>query len=101
MWTAVRLVSPLLLPFLGGLLYTNLNVHRRLFVGRLGCGCKDGFNTNSLSLLVGTALIATTAVVCWRCSCRLPRPWRIAYLAAGGVVFLLLLRQFLAYNSWA
>jgi hypothetical protein len=100
-WTVLRLLTPLLIPLLGGLLYSHLNVARRLFVGRLGCGCTDGFNTNSLTLLVGYALIASAAVVCWRYSRGLPRSWRTAYLAACGVGFLVLLLQFLAYNAWA
>jgi hypothetical protein len=100
-WTVVRLLTPLFIPLFGGLLYTHLNVYRHLFVGRLGCGCKDGFNTNSLSLLVSFALIASAAVMCWRCSRGLPRPWRITYLAVCGVIFLEFLRQFLLYNAWA
>jgi hypothetical protein len=100
MRTAFLLIAPLFFPPAGGLLYTHLNVGRDLFVPRFGCGCREGFNTNSLSLIVCAVLLASTGAACWFGSRGLPRRWRIAYLAGCGFGFMVFFQQFVRYNFW-
>jgi hypothetical protein len=99
----LKLLSPLL--GLAGVatLYWHFNTGQRLFSKGwgLGCGCKEGFNTNHLTYLVCFTLLAGTAVGCWFTSSRLPRRWRLGYLGGCGLLLLAFFREFIYYNLWA
>ena len=101
MRSVFRLITPLLWLPVAGLLYMHLNIGRRLFVERLGCGCEEGFNTNWLSLIVCLALLLSSGTGCWFGSRGLSRRWRVAYLNCCGIAFLVFFRQFMYYNLWA
>jgi hypothetical protein len=101
MRAAFLLIVPLFFPPAAGLLYTHLNIHRRLFVDWLGCGCKEGFNTNWLSLIVCLLVCYVTGSACWSGSRGLPARWRRIYLVSCGLALMVFFGQFIRYNMWA
>lgn len=101
MVTALKMFGPVFsLPCLG-LLYYDLNVNRRLFVKRLGCGCNDGFNTNHLTYLFCFALIGAVGYGAWSASRGVSQKWRISYLCGVVVLFWEFLGYFMDRNLWA
>lgn len=101
MRTIFKLLSPALIPVGVGLLYTYLNIGRRMFVEHLGCGCHEGFNTNCLSLTFSGLLFVLTGSVCWIASRTISIGWRIFYLALSGIAFWEFFLRFMYYNMWA
>lgn len=99
----LKLLSPVLGLAGVGLLYWHLNIVQRLFNKGwgLGCGCKEGFNTNHLTYLVCFTLIGSAGVGCWFSSSRLPRRWRLGYLGCCALLLLAFFREFIYYNLWA
>jgi hypothetical protein len=96
----VLLVAPLLVLPVAALFYTHLNIDRRLFVERLGCGCGPFFNTNHLSLSLCGLLLAGTASSWWFAARSLSRIW-FWVVACGFVILgLVFFRQFMYYNAW-
>ena len=103
MSTFLKLSAPLLsLPGIG-LLYWYLNIGQRLFEKQLGlgCGCKEGFNTNHLTYIVCFTLLAGTGAACWYASRGLPERWRFGYLGCCVLLLLAFFREFVYYNLWA
>lgn len=105
---SLRKLSRVLLvvvPFFGlavvGIGYTDLNIHQRMFVGQLGCGCAMGFNTNDLTWIIGYVCMGTTLAFWWLAACGLS--WK-PRLALTGAEFLTLffgfLVTFVRHNYW-
>lgn len=94
------LVAPLLVLPAAALVYTNLNIGRRIFVERLGCGCDPFFNTNHLSLTVSTGLLASAGVSWWFARRGLSRTMSWFLAAAFVVLGLSFFRQFMRHNLW-
>lgn len=89
----------LVLPAIGWL-YTYLNIHRRIFVTRLGCGCTSGFNTNFLTAAVFCALIGAAAISWWFAARELGMMWRWALLLTFAITNALAFHYFFYYNFW-
>jgi len=103
MRTATRIVlfaAPLLVLPVVALFYTHLNVDRRMFVGRLGCGCGPFFNTNHLSLTLCGLLLSGSAASWWFAARGLPRAWLWALVSGFVVLGLVFFRQFMYHNAW-
>ena len=101
----ILFVAPIAVVAVLAMLYTHLNIDKRLFVERFGCGCPkpDGyswFNTNHLTLIVTGLLLSGTASTWWFAVRRLPRKW--FWITASGFVVLGLVffRQFMYHNAW-
>ena len=104
MRTATRIVlfaAPLLVVPVVAICYTHLNIDRRMFVGRLGCGCGPFFNTNHLSLTLCGLLLSGTASAWWFATRGLPRAWFWALVAGFVALGLVFFRQFMYHNAWA
>jgi len=82
-------------------LYTYLNIGKRLFVQHLGCGCSPFFNTNHLSWTVCWILLLGTAASWWFSTSGLALRWRAAGVALFVALCLVFIRQFMYYNEWA
>jgi hypothetical protein len=93
-------VIPLIVSLMVGLLYTYLNIQKQLFVDRLGCGCNDGFNTNSLSLLVFGVMVAGTAFAWWVGTRGFRLLWRWGVFGILAVLSVIAFRFFHYYNFW-
>jgi hypothetical protein len=108
MRTATRIVlfvAPLLVVPVVALCYTHLNIDRRLFVERFGCGCPkpDGyswFNTNHLTLIIAGLLLSGTASTWWFAVRGLPRKWFWLLVSGFVVLGLVFFRQFMYCNTW-
>lgn len=101
----VLFTAPLLVVPVVALAYTHLNIDKRMFVERFGCGCSkpegySWFNTNHLTLIVAGLLLSSVASSWWFVVRGLPRKWSIL-LASGFVVLgLVFFRQFMYHNAW-
>jgi hypothetical protein len=92
------------LPLLGtitvGYVYYLLNIRAELYVHRLGCGCLEGFNTNSLTLIIWGLLIALTLLATIRVSNTWHRAACLPYFIATAFAAVFLTRLFMRYNYW-
>lgn len=98
--TVSAIVASLVLPGAAFVVYTDLNITRRLFIERLGCGCHPFFNTNHLSLGISAAVLVLSALLWWRASGGFSHRWRIGFRMVFGVASLLYLRFFMMHNYW-
>lgn len=98
--TASAIAASLVLPGAIFVIYTNLNIHQRLFVERLGCGCHPFFNTNHLSLVISAAVLVFSALLWWPASSGFSRRWRIGFRTMFSVASLWFLRFFMTHNAW-
>ena len=103
MRTGIRIAlfsAPVFVLPAAGMYYTHLNIGRRMFVDRLGCGCAPGFNTNVLSDVVAAVLLLGAALCWWLAARGLSRGW--FWTLAGGFFLLGLafFSQFMAHNLW-
>lgn len=94
------LAAPFAVLPLATALYTYLNASQRLFVGKLGCGCKPFFNTNHLSMVVSGFLVGSAAISWWFGTRQLSLAWRLPLAGIFAIVALLFVRAFLALNFW-
>jgi hypothetical protein len=91
---------PLLAVSAIGAVYYLLNIKIELYVHRLGCGCVDGFNTNSLTLIVWALLASLLTLTSIRVSKGWNRLARRAFFGASIVAVIFLSRIFMRYNYW-
>jgi hypothetical protein len=85
----------------GGSGYTDINIHQRMFVEKLGCGCADGFNTNHLTMTLGFATVGLTLASWWLAASGLS--WKVRLALTGAEFFGLLfgfLATFFRHNFW-
>jgi len=100
MISVLKMLVPVLsLPGVG-LLYWDLNMNRRLFVGRLGCGCCEGFNTNHLTYIFCFTVMGAAGTGAWFASRRVRKEWRMGYLAGIAVLLWEFLIHFVDRNLW-
>lgn len=103
MRTATRIAlfaAPLLMLPAVGLLYTHLNIGRRMFVDQLGCGCEPFFNTNHLSFAISGFLFVGGAGSWWLAARGLSRTWLWSAIAGYLVFGFVFFRQFMYHNLW-
>jgi hypothetical protein len=96
-----RMAAPLICFTVADLIYFVLNIRLRWFVDYLGCGCAPGFNTNSLTGILGTTFMVGAAAACWSAPRGLSMRWRVSYLACSWAFLAWLTLRFLYYNWWA
>ena len=96
----VLFAAPLLVVPVIALSYHHLNIDRRMFVGRLGCGCGPFFNTNHLSLTICGLLLSGTAASWWFAARGLSRTWFWTLVGGFVVLGLVFFRQFMDHNGW-
>lgn len=97
-------LAPWIPPVVGLILmgaYSALNLVGEVFVHRLGCGCHRGFNTNSLTLLVGLAIGVTVFAGCLRSSTSVRPSLRSGYVASTVGASTMILFAFVFLNAWA
>lgn len=92
--------TPLLMLPAVGQLYTHLNIGRRMFVERLGCGCGPFLNTNHLSLTISGLLLVSAAGSWWFAARGLSRTCFWSMVAGYLVLGLVFFRQFMYHNLW-
>ena len=90
--TASAIAASLVLPGAIFVIYTNLNIHQRLFVERLGCGCHPFF--------ISAAVLVFSALLWWPASRGFSRRWRIGFRTMFSVASLWFLRFFMTHNAW-
>lgn len=98
---ALLIVVPLLGLVGVGLAYTDLNIHQRMFVEQLGCGCVGGFNTNDLTMTLGLTCMGLTLSSWWFAASGLP--WKVRLVLTGAellALFFGFLVTFVRYNLW-
>jgi hypothetical protein len=80
--------------------YYLLNIKLELYVHRLGCGCVEGFNTNSLTVIVWALLFSLLSLTSIHTSKHWNQIARWTFLAASIIAALYLSRIFMRYNYW-
>jgi hypothetical protein len=98
--TASAIAASLLLPSAVFVIYTDLNIHQRLFVERFGCGCRPFFNTNHLSLIVSAGVLFLSGLLWWPASRSFPKRGRIGFRIVSGIASLWFLRFFMMHSGW-
>ena len=81
-------------------IYWYFNIVKLLLVKRYGCGCRSGFNTNTITFILFYCIVGVICVASWRISLRLSVRWRIAYFGAIATYILVFSRLFLLHNLW-
>ena len=82
-------------------LYSVLNLGGELFVHQLGCGCHRGFNTNSLTLLVGAAIAVIVLAGCVMSIRSVRKGLRFVYVILTFGTSTILILAFVFFNAWA
>ena len=95
----------IVVPFFGlagvGIGYTDFNIHQRMFVDALGCGCGPSPNTNDLTMCVGFTSMGLTLAAWWLAASGLPWKARLALSSFELLVFgSVFLRTFFWHNFW-
>ncbi|GDX09886.1 hypothetical protein LBMAG57_16580 [Verrucomicrobiota bacterium] len=98
--TVSAIAASLVLPGAVFVIYTDLNIHQRLFVERFGCGCHPFFNTNHLSLGISAAVLCLSALLWWPASSGFSQRCRVGFRMVSGVASLWFLRFFMMHNGW-
>lgn len=84
-----------------GFAYTDLNIHQRMFVDHLGCGCANGFNTNHLTMTIGFTCAGLALPAWWLATRGLPWEYRLTLTAAGALALLIaFIGPFFRHNFW-
>jgi hypothetical protein len=94
------LAAPFLVVPPVAMFYTHLNIGKRMFVERFGCGCEQGFNTNFLSLTVACALLGGAAASWWFAARGLSRARSWALLGGFVSLSVVFFHQFMHHNLW-
>ena len=98
-----RLIVPHVLVALAAGAYTYFNIHERLFVDTLGlgCGCANGFNTNSLTFLFWLLILSAFTLGLMIASRGQSRKLRTIYIITSILVFIYFsIRLFIRNNTW-
>lgn len=91
---------PLICASLIGITYFYLNMHKLLYVRRLGCGCAPRFNTNHLTLTIWAMLFTLGILGSIHASKGMTNSIRIPYLAGSAILALYLSRFHFRHNIW-
>lgn len=103
MGTGIRMTlfaAPVCIVPAAGMYYTQLNIGRRMFVDRLGCGCDPGFNTNVLSLIVSAVLLIGAAASWWIAARKLPQVWFPSLIVGFFLLGFMFFKHFMSHNLW-
>ena len=92
--------APILLSAAVARIYWYFNIVKQLFVNRYGCGCRSGFNTNTITSILFYCIVGVVCIASWRLSLRLSFQWRIAYFGVIVAYLLVFGRLFLLHNLW-
>lgn len=95
---ALMMLTPFGFLFLSQWHYLRLN--HFVLVKKFGCGCRHGFNTNDLTLMLLLALIVSGFAASIISSRSLARPWRASYLLFSGMFLHCFYHMFLFTNIW-